>query len=335
MDFSKRVLFPIVLALSLSPPLGGLCASPELPGKSAKVVVAIPKKTPVKVIQHSVKQIDYDKPGYFSYWAAPGVKDKAALLCVHGLGLYSGAFKALGQRLAQRGYPTYSMDVRGFGRYMKTDKTLDFQRSLIDLGEIIKVIRVAHRNVPIVLIGESMGGAIVIQAGALYQKDIAGIIASAPGDLRFKAGKMNVEVGLKLMTRPTKRVDWGDELLSMATSNTKLQEQWRKDPLVRLKMAPTELLKFDSFMGKTMNKSETILSVPMLFLHGGDYELMRVKGTIELFNEIPSTRKDLFILGQREHMMLEEGQFDEKTILLVETWLASSLKVAEKLATAH
>ncbi len=80
-------------------------------------------------------------------------------------------------------------------------------------------------------------------------------------------------------------------------------------------------------MGKTGSSAKQIVSLPVLFLHGGDDELMKRKGTVELFNDVPSSRKDLFILGQREHVMLEEGQFDDKTIRLVETWLGNSFSV--------
>ena len=286
-----------------------------------------PALSPPMALESSVKQLDYDKPAYFSSWISSSAPAKAVLICVHGFGLYSEAFEDLGRRLCRKGYPTFSVDARGFGRYLKIDKTLDFDGSVSDIGLLIKLIKAKYPNVPIVLIGESMGGAIVIQSGALYQKDISGIIASAPGDVRYKQGKMDLKVAPRLLLRPNKRREWGDELLQMATSNSKLWDKWKNDPLVRLELAPKELLKFQSFMGKTGSSAKQIVSLPVLFLHGGDDELMKRKGTVELFNDVPSSRKDLFILGQREHVMLEEGQFDDKTIRLVETWLGNSFSV--------
>lgn len=286
-----------------------------------------PALSPPIALESSVKQLDYDKPSYFSSWISTGAPAKAVLICVHGFGLYSEAFEDLGRRLCRKGYPTFSVDARGFGHYIKTNKTLDFDASVSDIGQLIKLIKAKYPNVPIVLIGESMGGAIAIQSGALYQKDISGIIASAPGDVRYKQGKMDLKVAPRLLLRPNKRVEWGDELLQMATSNSRLWHKWKNDPLVRLELAPKELLKFQSFMGKTGSSAKQIVSLPVLFLHGGDDELMKRKGTVELFNDVPSSRKDLFILGQREHVMLEEGQFDDKTIRLVETWLGNSFSV--------
>ncbi len=112
--------------------------------------------------------------------------------------------------------------------------------------------------------------------------------------------------------------------MEMATSNPKLIAKWQADPLVRQKLAPKELLGFQKFMGNTSDFAKQIHTTPILFLHGGHDKLTKVKGTIELYNDVPSSKKDLFILGQKDHVMLEEGQFDDTTIRLLETWLANA-----------
>jgi alpha-beta hydrolase superfamily lysophospholipase len=282
-----------------------------------------PVEKPPAAFQGSIKRVDYDVPSRFSSWSASGAPVKGVIICAHGFGLYSEAFAALAKRVCPKGYPTYSIDARGFGRNMKSDDTMDFDGTVEDIGQLIKLMRSTYPNKPIVLLGESMGGAMVIKAGALHENEIAGIVASAPGDSRYKQTKMDLKVGPKLLLAPKKEREWGDELMEMATSNPMLIEKWRVDPLVRQKMAAADLLKFQSFMGKTNDSAKKIHSIPILFIHGGHDKLMKVKGTVELFNDVPSTKKDLFILGQRDHVMLEEGQFDDKTIRLLETWLAN------------
>lgn len=289
----------------------------------ATTVPVGPTESPPKAFQGSIKQVDYEVPSRFSSWIATGVPVKGVIICAHGFGLYSEAFEALAKRVCPKGYPTYSIDARGFGHNMKADNTMDFDGTVEDVGQLIKLMRSTYPGKPIVLLGESMGGAMVIKAGALHQNEIAGIVASAPGDSRYKQMKMDFKVGPKLLLGAKKEREWGDQLMEMATSNPVLIEKWRLDPLVRQKMAASDLLKFQSFMGKTTDSAKQIQSIPILFLHGGHDKLMKVKGTVELFNDVPSTRKDLFILGQRDHVMLEEGQFDDKTIRLLETWLAN------------
>src|SRR6516225_9557830 len=52
-------------------------------------------------------------------WIDQQTKPKVALLCIHGLGLNSDAYKNFGNRMAHRGIATYAIDVRGFGSWMR------------------------------------------------------------------------------------------------------------------------------------------------------------------------------------------------------------------------
>src|SRR5262245_2842156 len=52
------------------------------------------------------------------YWQASG-QPKAALLCLHELGLHSGVFDDLGKRMSAQGVAVYSIDLRGFGGWQE------------------------------------------------------------------------------------------------------------------------------------------------------------------------------------------------------------------------
>src|SRR3990167_1426919 len=99
MDFSRKAPFQLVLAFLLGCAICGLFASLVFHGRPAinsaintkpvKVVTISAAKKPPRPIQHFVKQTQYDKPSYFSSWVSPDAPEKAVLLCVHGLALYS------------------------------------------------------------------------------------------------------------------------------------------------------------------------------------------------------------------------------------------------------
>ncbi len=168
------------------------------------------EQAPPAAIRGSIKQIDYEIPSKFSCWMSSGTPIKGVLICIHGFGLYSEAFQALADRVCPKGYVAYSVDARGFGRYIKKDRTADFEGSVTDVAQLIQLAHKTYPGKPIILIGESMGGAIAIQAGSQHQNEIAGIIASAPGDFRYKQVKMDLKVGPKLLLSPNKKRDWGD-----------------------------------------------------------------------------------------------------------------------------
>ena len=64
-------------------------------------------------------------------WIDPSVTPWAAVLCIHGLGLNSDAYTALGQKMSPLGIATYAVDVRGFGSWMdaKGHKQIDFKNT--------------------------------------------------------------------------------------------------------------------------------------------------------------------------------------------------------------
>src|SRR5262249_16857621 len=68
-------------------------------------------------------------------WISPLLKPKLALLCIHGLGLYSNDYANFGQKMAMRGINTYAIDVRGFGSWMKSEghENVDFKGCLEDI----------------------------------------------------------------------------------------------------------------------------------------------------------------------------------------------------------
>src|SRR5215475_6538644 len=61
-------------------------------------------------------------------WVNPLIRPRVALLCVHGLGLYSGSYQDFGTRASKRGVAVYAIDVRGFGSWMKAEghQQIDF-----------------------------------------------------------------------------------------------------------------------------------------------------------------------------------------------------------------
>src|ERR1700679_459230 len=69
-----------------------------------------------------------DSPAPCASWTDPLNPARAALLCIHGLGLNSDAYSNLGKRLSHRGISVYAIDVRGFGSWMKSqgNSELDF-----------------------------------------------------------------------------------------------------------------------------------------------------------------------------------------------------------------
>src|ERR1700722_19068964 len=110
---------------------------------------------------------------------------RAAIILLHGCCDYSGAFDAIGPRLARAGFAVLAYDQRGFGSTASRGKWAGADRVIADLADATAFLRGrVGACVPVFAIGESMGGAVAIHAAASQSNlDIAGLVLVAPGAL--------------------------------------------------------------------------------------------------------------------------------------------------------
>lgn len=114
-----------------------------------------------------------------SRWSTP--EPKAVLVALHGFNDYRRFFEAAADFLRRKQIFCYAYDQRGFGASPNTGYWAGEDTYAADLTQFTELIRSRHPGLPVYLLGESMGGAIVIDAMAKPQKpDVNGIILSAP-----------------------------------------------------------------------------------------------------------------------------------------------------------
>lgn len=261
---------------------------------------------------------------------------RAVIVCVHGLGLHNGTYEDFGVRMKQDGFAVYAIDVRGFGSWMAAEgrKRVDFDHCLEDIKQTLKVVRRAHPDKPVFLLGESMGGAIALRATAMYPDLVDGLVSSVPAGDRFKQGKTSLKVALRLLSSPDKPFNVGEEVIKQATVKPELREAWMTDPLARMKLSPRELLQFQSFMNGNHDSARQINETPVLIVQGCKDHLVRPEGTIELFNKLNTADRKIILMPNAEHLIFEEGQFREKNIEDVLAWLETRIYNWELARTA-
>ncbi len=260
-------------------------------------------------------------------WVDPEKDPKAALLCVHGLGLYNNTYEAFGKAMAKKGYAVFAMDVPGFGSFQnkETHQKIDFDVCLDDMTKTIKLIRRAYPKLPIFVLGESMGGAIVLRYTSEHPELVTGMISCVPSGDRFKQNKEKLRVGLKLLTAPNKPFDIGTGVVERATKKEDLKKAWSEDRLNRMYLSPKDLIRFQNFMNDNHESAKLITKTPVLFVQGCKDKLVRPEGTVSLFNRISCPDKQLELIHDAEHLIFEEGQFDDKVVQIVDTWLSSHI----------
>jgi alpha-beta hydrolase superfamily lysophospholipase len=103
---------------------------------------------------------------------------------LHGACDYSGAFEEVAPKLSRMGFSVFAYDQRGFGGNEKRGRWRGKKRMAKDVAEAFALLRDrTGTEVPAFVIGESMGGAMAVQAAVRENIAADGLILVAPGAL--------------------------------------------------------------------------------------------------------------------------------------------------------
>lgn len=99
-------------------------------------------------------------------WEALGDAPWAVIVGVHGMNDYANAFHLAGPWWAARGVTTYAYDQRGFGRSPGRGIWAPDAATTEDLRTLVTLARRRHPGALIAVVGESLGGAVAVEAFA-------------------------------------------------------------------------------------------------------------------------------------------------------------------------
>ncbi len=119
-------------------------------------------------------------------WAADN--PHAVIIGVHGMNDYSNAFAMPGKWFAARGVTVLAYDQRGFGQAPGHGLWAGSARMADDLDTIVMLAHKKYPGLPVYLLGESMGGAVVMRAFAsAHPPQVDGVILAAPAVWGWRA----------------------------------------------------------------------------------------------------------------------------------------------------
>jgi len=111
----------------------------------------------------------------------PVASPKAIIIALHGFNDYRHFFAAPAEYLQSQQIYSYTYDQRGFGESSSPGFWAGQDAYVADLTLLTRLVAQEHPGKPIYLLGESMGGAIIIDTMSRPEKPaVAGVILSAP-----------------------------------------------------------------------------------------------------------------------------------------------------------
>lgn len=162
---------------------------------------------------------------------------KAVVLALHGINDYSHAFSGPGEEWAKHGIATYAYDQRGFGAAPFPGSWAGTYLFDSDLAAVTRLLRGRYPGMPLYLLGESMGAAVVMTAATgaagAERPQADGIILLAPAI--WGRQTLNIFLRVALWTMDQIGPQWtftGESLKIRPTDNIEIWRELSRDPLV-------------------------------------------------------------------------------------------------------
>jgi len=271
----------------------------------------------------------------FKSWLPAKGNPEAILIALHGFNDYSNFFTAPGMYLSERGIASYAYDQRGFGKSVDRGFWSGTGAMTDDLMAFTTLIAQRHPGTPLFLLGESMGGAVVMTTAAKrHLKDIhpAGIILSAPAVWGRETMPWYQTLALWFSAHAIPGVKLTGRGLNIQPSdNIEMLRALGRDPLVIKATRTDAIYGLTDLMDKALLSASQLSNVPALILYGKKDEIIPKEPTRLMLERMDkaasdSPRHKMIIYENGYHMLLRDLQAD-KVLDDIDHWIKT---VSEK-----
>ena len=240
----------------------------------------------------------------------PKTRTKAVLIALHGFNDYSNFFDSPGAYFSGQGIACFAYDQRGFGAAPKRGSWAGIQAYTDDLRGLIRLIKQRYPRQPLYLLGESMGGAVIITAmGQVSMPEVDGAILVAPA---LWARQTMPWYQTSLLWTLAHTFPWltltGDGVGVRASDNIKMLRALGRDPMVIKKTRVETIYGLTNLMDAAFNSANQ-LGGNTLILYGEKDEIIPKKPTYDFLQRFLSSekeRKTVAFYQQGYHMLLRD-----------------------------
>ncbi len=257
-------------------------------------------------------------------WKPARRAPKAVIVALHGFNDYSNFFEAPGTFLAERGILTYAYDQRGFGAAPNHGMWPGVRALGDDLRTFAGLVRERHPGTPLFILGDSMGGAVIMVAATDGEAPrgingeigggidgVDGVILTAPavwGRITMTwYQRLGLWIGVRLMPGVTVT---GQSLNIKPSDNIEMLRALGRDPLVIKATRVDAIYGLTNLMDRALDRAPDF-RLPALILYGEKDEIIPKKPTRLMLERLPRTETGKRILAVYEngyHMLLRDLQ---------------------------
>lgn len=218
---------------------------------------------------------------YYRHW--PATSPQNILCIVHGLAEHGGRYEHVAEFLNAHQISVFAIDLRGHGLSEgKRGHTKSYELLLSDVEEFLKVARAEYTDLPLFLLGHSMGGNIVASYMLKMNiNEIKGFVLSSPWlKLAFTPPAWKINLA-KTMASVWPSLTQPDGLSAEDLSHDKaVVKAYQNDPLVHGMISVKLYLECTKAAEELLIRSGEIKKTGLCF-HGTEDAVISEKATAE------------------------------------------------------
>jgi acylglycerol lipase len=239
----------------------------------------------------------------------PDGKPKAVVLALHGFNDYSKAFEKPAEHWAGNGILTYAYDQRGFGDAPLPARWHGWSTLTADLAAASRLVRQRHPGLPFYLLGESMGGAVIMAASgedALPKTDGVILVAPAVWSREIMPGWQKAALWFLAHAAPGYRASGGG-FGRVPSDNIDMLRKLSRDKKVIKRTRMDAVYGLVNLMDRALAAAPK-LKGPALILYGKREDIIPDKARQALSARLPKSGCDIRIVDYEAgyHMLLRD-----------------------------
>jgi len=236
---------------------------------------------------------------------------KAIIIIVHGFAEHLGRYEYLKDKLNSFGYGVYRFDNRGHGRsggergYIE-----DYNQLITDADVIVDMAKNEYPEIPVFMLGHSMGGFIASVYGIRYKDKLSGQILSGAATMKPPQVAGAKSIIFKMLNKIVPKIKIKNLLYDIICHNKEVVKDYIEDPLnlkeASLRFYVEFLVKGMEWLGDNMSE----YNYPCLILHGSDDKIVSKQASLNFYDNIMSNDKKIKIYDDLYHEIMNEDERD-------------------------
>jgi len=237
---------------------------------------------------------------------------RSIMILIHGFNSHSGYFAWAAEQFVASGFATYALDHRGRGKSGGERFYVEhFSDWLEDVDKLVGIARSENPEMPVYILGHSVGGVIASSYVYEHQREIAGLVCES---FAFDVGVPHLaQLALEGASHLVPHLPVYTLKNEIFSRDPAVVAAMNKDPLIANEKQPAETTAEVLKAAARLKDHMPGIKVPVLIIHGTDDKATRPQGSQYFCDHVGSKDKTLKLYEGGYHDLLND--IDKKTVM--------------------